>query len=132
MKPFVVALLIVAASSGCAPNRATIPSGMASLWGLAVEDHGGCAANVTVTVIAGQAVGTTVAQETPCDTWGWYGGFWIKGLNANEPLTLRVSAPGFVTREVTTYPNLVPGGSSASYLVVMERVPVPGAPRSGR
>jgi hypothetical protein len=50
--------------------------------------------------VRGQRVGEKVTQ-TPCDYWGYGGGFQFTGLNPDRDMTLRASAPGFEAQEKT-------------------------------
>jgi hypothetical protein len=84
---------------------------------MAIEQSGACVAGATVVVVAGQSVGTTVVQETPCDVWGYGGGFTLTGLTPGASMTLRVSAPGYVTRDISTTP------SASLFEIVLTRNP---------
>jgi uncharacterized protein (DUF39 family) len=44
-------------------------------------------------------------QETPCDVWGYGGGFVFKELSPGVEMTLRASAPGWSTQEKTFVPH---------------------------
>jgi len=112
---------------GCAPPPTAPDAGLASsvskaarLWGMAIEPSGICIAGARVVVIAGQSVGTTVVQETPCDVWGYGGGFTLTGLTPGASMTLRVSAPGYVTRDISTTPT---ASQSTVFEIVLTRNP---------
>jgi hypothetical protein len=47
-----------------------------------------------------------MTQETPCDAWGYSGGFEFDSLTPGVPMTLRASAQGYVDRDTTVYPTL--------------------------
>jgi hypothetical protein len=70
-----------------------------------VEPTGLCVDGATVQVVAGQGVGQSVAQTTPCDAWGYYGGFEFHDLTPGVDMTLRASAPGWSTCEKTVVPH---------------------------
>jgi hypothetical protein len=87
---------------------------------MAIEQSGACVAGASVVVVAGQSVGTTVVQETPCDVWGYSGGFTFTGLTPGASMTLRVSAPGYVTRDVPATPS---ASQSTVFEIVLTRNP---------
>jgi uncharacterized protein (DUF39 family) len=62
----------------------------------------------TVTVVAGQALGRSLAQTTPCDAWDYSGGFIFEDLKAGVDMTLRATAPGFAPVERTFTPYVGP------------------------
>ena len=49
--------------------------------------------------MSGQALGQKVTQSTPCDRWGFGGGFIFKDLTPGVAMTFRASAPGWGTQE---------------------------------
>jgi hypothetical protein len=73
-----------------------------------VAQSGVCIYGATVEVVRGQAAGQKMTQETPCDAWGYGGGFVFKGLRPGVPMTIRASAPGYVDLEKTITPTLGP------------------------
>jgi hypothetical protein len=78
------------------------------LWGMVIENSGGCIDGATVAVIAGQGLGRTAAQQTPCGAWDYDGGFQFTDLTAGVQMTLRVSAPGYAVKDTTLIPALGP------------------------
>ena len=74
------------------------------LWGFVVDANGICIRDATVEIVRGQRTGEIVKQETPCDAWGYYGGFQFKGLVSGGELTVRASAPGYRSAEATFTP----------------------------
>jgi len=63
-----------------------------------------CLPDAAVEVVIG---GTTVqsgTQATPCDYWGAEGGILFSNLPVAE-ITVRASATGYVTREITAIPS---------------------------
>jgi hypothetical protein len=67
---------------------------------LKIVDHtGACIGNATLSVTAGQMSGFTGIQPE-CEAWIYDGGFWFKDLIPG-PLSLRVSAAGYVTTDTT-------------------------------
>jgi hypothetical protein len=81
-------------------------SGLAFLVGLVIEDSGACIVGASVRVLAGQRAGASMVQETPCDVWGYSGGFAFDSLTPGLPMTLRASAPNYVDLDTTVYPTL--------------------------
>ena len=88
------------------PPPSSPSSGLAFLVGLVIEDSGACIVGASVQVLAGQRAGETVMQETPCDAWGYSGGFEFDSLTPGLPMTLRASAPNYVDLDTTVYPTL--------------------------
>lgn len=82
------------------------PTALATVWGLVIDDYGGCIADVTVEVIGGQATGRSARQETPCAKWDYGGGFTFRDLTPGVPLILRIAAPGYATMTETIIPSL--------------------------
>ena len=69
--------------------------------GIVVDPSGVCIEGATVEVIAGPVlVGQKAMQTLPCDLAAGTGGFWFEeGAPAATDLTIRVSAPGYVSKE---------------------------------
>lgn len=100
-------LVIVGCShSMTAPDPLT--SSRTKLWGMVIEESGVCLVGGAVAVV-GQTGGASQVQETPCDVWGYGGGFVLRDLQAGVLVTLRVSAPGYETRDVSVIPSLSQG-----------------------
>ena len=78
--------------------------GLTSLWGMVVDESGVCIADATVTVVAGQRLGHTATQSTPCDAWAYDGGFLFEDLTPGAEMVIRVSAPGYRDQEKTVVP----------------------------
>ena len=72
---------------------------------MVIEKSGACITGGTVTVIEGQASGKWQVQVTPCDVWGYGGGFTFNGLTPGVSLTLRASASGYATQDVVVIPQ---------------------------
>ena len=88
------------------PSTVTIPGGGAAwIWGMVVNEWGGCMQGGTVRIVRGQGEGISVEQETPCAWWDYGGGFFISGLTPGDPMTLRATAPGYGGEEVTVIPH---------------------------
>ena len=120
VRTVVAALTLWGCSGETAPSSPASPRtpvGPASLWGMVVEDSGGCI-DATVHVVAGQAVGRSVAQEQPCSVWDYGGGFVLAGLAPGVAMTLRVSAPGYVDKDTTVVPRL---GAQTALLITPSR-----------
>jgi hypothetical protein len=75
---------------------------------MVVHDSGVCIDSATVRVIEGQALDFSATQRTPCDAWGYDGGFFIRDLVPGIPLTIRATAPGFLSVTRTITPTLGP------------------------
>ncbi|MEJ7760297.1 MAG: hypothetical protein WKF55_12000 [Gemmatimonadaceae bacterium] len=50
----------------------------------------------------------SIAQTTPCDAWGYDGGFIFENLTPGAEMTLEVSAPGYSVYEKTVVPSSGP------------------------
>jgi hypothetical protein len=79
------------------------PSNLVVLWGIVVDPSGVCIEAATVEVVGGPVLlGQKVTQTTPCDLTRFSGGFEFDDpvhLNIWEEMTLRASAPGYVSQE---------------------------------
>lgn len=84
------------------------PARLTFLWGYVVDGPGVCIEDATVRVVAGQALGTSMLQETPCNAWAYGSGFMFENLIPGHPMTLRASAPGYADEEVTVVPSSGP------------------------
>lgn len=87
---------------------------LVSLWGMVVNEYGGCI-EATVTVVRGQSLGQTIIQKTPCDMWGYDNGFVFKNLTSGVEMTLRSSATGYAPVEKTVVPH---GGPQTAVILV--------------
>lgn len=91
------------------PPSLPAPPGSSSgafLWVLVVEKSGLCITGATVRVVEGEGAGQSIAQETPCDVWGYSGGVTLKDLTPGVAMILRASASGYVAQEKTVIPTL--------------------------
>ena len=88
------------------PPPSSPSSGVTFLLGLIIEDTGRCIVGASVRVLDGQRAGETRMQETPCDAWGYSGGFEFDSLTPGVPMKLRASAPDYVDLDTTVYPTL--------------------------
>lgn len=84
------------------------PARLTFLWGYVIDESGLCIKDATVRVVAGQALGTSMLQETPCDAWAYGNGFMFENLIPGRPMTLRASAPGYADEEITVVPSSGP------------------------
>ncbi len=64
-----------------------------------------CVVGAKVKVVRGQHAGQIATQTTPCDYWGYGGGFDFTGLTPGVAMTLRASAPGYASVEKTVRPS---------------------------
>jgi len=87
------------------PSPAPIPDVTGILWVMVFPEGGSgiCLPEATVQAIV---EGTVVQSgtQTPCDYWGYDGGVLFKNLPVRE-VTLRASAPGYRTGEITATPS---------------------------
>jgi hypothetical protein len=88
------------------PPTSNPSSGLTFLLGLIIDETGACIVGASVQVLDGQRAGESMTQETPCDAWGYSGGFEFDSLTPGVPMTLRASAQGYVDRDTTVYPTL--------------------------
>jgi len=103
------------------PTASTSPASQTYLWGYVVDEGGVCIEGATVQVTAGQSVGQTIAQKTPCDAWAADNGFQFNNLTPGVVMTLRASAPGWSTCEYAVTPH---AGSQSAVDLPLSR---PGA-----
>lgn len=83
------------------------PSNRYALWGVVVTSHGVCIEGATVEVVAGpELLGVRVAQTLPSDLRRSTGGFEFDDVPP-ATMTLRASAPGYVSQEQTIEPGLL-------------------------
>ncbi|MEO7367213.1 MAG: carboxypeptidase-like regulatory domain-containing protein [Gemmatimonadaceae bacterium] len=78
------------------------------LWGMVVDGAGLCIEGATVLVVKGHRAGETLAQKTPCDAWGYDGGFIFYDLTVGVEMTLQISAPGYGFDQRTVFPYAGP------------------------
>jgi hypothetical protein len=78
---------------------------LVGLLGIVIEHSGNWVEGAIVEVVSGQALGQKVTQSTPCDHWGYSGGFIFKDLTPGVAMTLRASAPGWGTQEKIVVPD---------------------------
>jgi hypothetical protein len=104
-------LLATTTLSGCGGEGAA-PSAVASvdapplrtrIFGSVLGADGFCIAQATISVVSGQGTGQTLAQNPNCYPWG-DDGFEINDLTPGVAMTLRVSAPNYVTKDTTVIP----------------------------
>ena len=92
-------------------NQPTPTDSSAFVWGMVIPVGSGvCIKNATVEVVRGQRTGETITQE-PCDVWDFGGGFELKNLTPGVEMTLRASAPGYVTKDFVITPVPLPHGA---------------------
>jgi len=73
-----------------------------------IDGSGVCIEGATVRVVLGQAAGQSSAQITPCDVWGYSGGFAFANLTPGVEMTLQASARGYSVYEKKVFPSLGP------------------------
>ena len=75
------------------------------VFGFAFGDDGQCLQQATVSIVSGPSAGQTLTQYPYCYWWGDIG-FEFKDLTPDVAVTIRVSAPGYVTKDTTVVPRL--------------------------
>jgi len=92
-----------------APPPSSGPSSsLTFLIGIIIGESSQCIVGASVRVVDGQRAGEGMMQETPCDVWGYSGGFEFNSVKAGIPMTLRASAQGYVDLDTTVYPTAGP------------------------
>jgi hypothetical protein len=120
----VLAALAILTLAGCAgdleqrsptnPTPPVIPAVYDSVWGKVIDESGVCIVDAKVEVVSGQRVGQEITQGTPCSVWS-YGfpedgeGFGFTGLTPDGQMTLRASAKGYTSKDVTVSPQTARG-----------------------
>ena len=94
-----------ASRSPMAPDLTTIaPS--TSLFVMVVDAHtSSCIVGATVQVVRGQRLGESLTQTTPCGAWDYGGEIQFKDLTPGVEMTLRASAPGYTSHELSVVPR---------------------------
>jgi hypothetical protein len=120
-------VLLIVGLAGCASPAAPLPStngptpspqSPSLLSGKVLEPSGTCIRGAIVESIAGQAVGQKAVQTGSCDYWSYGGGgFTFTDLTPGVLMTLRASAPGFITREISNV-----GPSQSEIIIDLEPV----------
>lgn len=83
------------------------PSNRYALWGVVVTPSGVCIEGATVEVVSGpELLGQKVTQTLPCDLRRSVGGFEFDDVPP-ATMSLRASAPGYVSQEQTVEPGLL-------------------------
>lgn len=108
---------------GCSGEDLQQPPGApanskAQVWGMIIDMTGACIVAATVEVVGGQHIGRTAQQTLPCDAWSYGGGFILADLIPGTPITLRASAPGYLSSEVTVVPST---GLQRAFLMPLTR-----------
>ena len=70
-------------------------------WGMVIDASGVCITGATVRLTTADEADPGIVQDANCDAWAYGGGFALYNLPLEVELTLLVSAPGYVSREVT-------------------------------
>jgi VCBS repeat protein len=76
-----------------------------------------------VEIVGGQAIGQSATNEGDCDPWG-FGGAFFRGLRAGIAVTVRASAPGYLSQEITIMPTPVGQGMTAT-VITLPRIQTP-------
>lgn len=79
-------------------------SGFVSVVVLERNGSGACILDARVEIVRGQGVGRSVTQTAQCSYWDPDDKAEFNGLIMGEELTLRASAEGYATMEITTLP----------------------------
>jgi hypothetical protein len=88
---------------------------------MVISESGACIVGATVQVVQGDALGETITQTTPCDAWGYDGGFVITGVLSGVPVTLRASAAGYASQNLTVIPTGNP--AQRTVFLTLSRIP---------
>jgi hypothetical protein len=103
-------ILAAATLVGCggegAPSAAQpldAPPPRTKVFGFVLGADDFCIKNAVVSVVSGQGAGQTLAQDPNCYVWG-DAGFEFKDLTPGVAITIRVSAPGYATKDTTVVP----------------------------
>ncbi len=93
-------------SSDPQPAPSPPQGSLTSFWGLVIPDASDyCVTNARIEVVGGQRTGETFTQVTPCDVWDMGGGgVYIENLTPGVEMTLRASAPGYITKDFVITP----------------------------
>lgn len=67
------------------------------------EESPVCLKGAVVSVVSGQGAGQSLVQDPNCYHWEQIG-FEFKNLTPGVAMTIRVSAPGYVTKDTTVVP----------------------------
>lgn len=84
------------------------PGPLAVVSGMVVKDDGMCIDSASVRVIQGQGLDRSAAQRTPCDVTANEGGFVLTDLTPGLTMTIRATAPGYLSLDKTITPTLAP------------------------
>ena len=114
------AVLSAVALLGCSSPPTVSPTSPGRLWVMAISNGGGCVADATIDILIAQAVLKSVAQEAPCSVWDYAGGATFTDL-PHALVTIRASAPGFDTKELSVMPATGPALSVTE--IVLTKTP---------
>ena len=93
------------APSSPTPTPTPTPNSFTNVYGFVLESSGLCIDGATVQIVRGQASSQIITQITPCDAWSYGGGFTFENLTAGVEVTIRASATGYATKEMTVFPS---------------------------
>lgn len=96
-----------------------IPSG-GWIWVMVLEESGMCITGANVVVVRGEGVGQSLTHTRPCNAWSYDAEIMFVGLTLGATVTIRASAPGYATREVTAYAQR----SGQATEIVLTRMPL--------
>jgi hypothetical protein len=128
-----LALAIVAtvALSGCSqgdgthlplvPDPSVSPGPAAkSLLMMVVDGHtSSCIVGATIQVVGGQRLGQSATQTMPCGAWDYGSEVLLTDLTPGVEMTVRASAPGYTSHEVSVVPQ------PQVVFFTLSRIPVP-------
>lgn len=80
------------------------PGPLAVISGVIVRDDGTCIDSASVRVVQGQGLDRSAAQRTPCDVYAGEGGFVLTDLTPGLSMTIRATAPGYLSLDKTVTP----------------------------
>jgi hypothetical protein len=84
---------------------------VAFLWVVVIEEggSGACLRHATVEIVSAPRHGSRIEQNNECSYWDPDYEAVFRRLPTGESVSLRASAPGYVTKELTAFP----GGGTA-------------------
>jgi hypothetical protein len=87
-----------------APTPTPTPNSLTNLYGFVVESSGACIKGASVQIVRREASSQSITQITPC-AWTYSDGFICENLTAGVEVTIRASATGYATKEMTAFPS---------------------------
>ena len=86
------------------PTPTPAPNSLTNLYGFVVESSGACIKGASVHIVRREASSQSITQITPCG-WSYSDFFNCENLTAGVEVTIRASATGYATQEMTAFPS---------------------------